>query len=187
MQYIYSRVSTDKQQTENQLHSLTKIYPNAEVVEETISGTKSVKPILEALLARLQAGDTLIIAALDRLGRRAGKAIQLIDDLYSKGIKVVSIREGIDYSASSGRFQGQIMLAMSELERNLISERTKAALAAKKAQGVRLGRPNTISDEVKATIYSLRKEGKRIKDISKLTGVSTGRVCQLVKGLPKVA
>jgi DNA invertase Pin-like site-specific DNA recombinase len=179
--YIYSRVSTDKQETENQLHGLTKLYPTAEVVSETISGTKSTKPILEALLARLQPGDTLVIAALDRLGRRAGKAIQLIDDLYTKGIKVVSIREGLDYSTSSGKLIGQITLAVSENERNLISERTKAALASKKAQGVILGAPRRYDSSVVATVVLHRQQGLNLKQIAKLTGISQATVCRMLK------
>lgn len=187
MQYIYSRVSTDKQANENQLYSLKKSYPEAAVIEETISGTKVYKPVLEALLARLRPGDTLVIAALDRLGRRAGKAINLIDSLYERGIRVISVREGVDYGTSTGKLIGQITLAVSENERNLISERTKAALAAKKAEamlsgnGWRCGRPNTISDITKATIFELRKQGKHIREINRLTGVSTGRISQLLK------
>lgn len=178
--YIYSRVSTDKQEVEGQLHCLRQLYPEAEVVEETISGYKD-KPALNALIARLERGDVLVVAALDRLGRHARKALGLIEDLSAKGIKVVSLREGIDTASSSGKFVATCMFGLAEMERNLISERTKAALAAKKAQGVRLGRPNVIPDSVKAQILQLRKEGKIIKEIAKLTGVSTGRVCQLVK------
>ncbi len=183
MDFIYSRVSTDKQQTENQLHQLTALYPNATVVEETISGTCTTKPILNALLARLQGGDTLVIAALDRLGRSSGEAIMLMNSLYKRKIKVISVREGLDYSSSAGKFQGQIMLAMSELERNLISERTKAALAAKKAAGVKLGPPRKYDDNTILKLQELRKQGLNLKQIAKLTGISAGHACRLLKAI----
>lgn len=177
--YIYSRVSTDKQQTENQLHRLRELYPVAIIVEETVSGYKD-KPALNALLAQLERGDVLVVAALDRLGRHARKALALIEDLSTNGIKVVSIREGIDTATASGKFVATCMFGLAEMERNLISERTKAAMAAKKVQGQKFGRPNVIPDSVKAQIQELRQQGKIIKEIAKITGVSTGRVCQLV-------
>lgn len=181
MQYIYSRVSTEKQATENQLHSLTKLYPEAQIVEETVSGTKSFKPVLEGLLSRLVPGDTLIVYALDRLGRSAGPAITLMNELYKRKIKVISVREGLDYTTSSGKLIGQITLAVSENERNLISERTKAALAAKKAQGVVLGRPKQDHSATIQTLREYRQQGLTIKQINALTSISTGRICQLLK------
>ncbi len=181
--YIYSRVSTEKQQTDGQLHELLKQYPSAHQVEETISGTATHKPVLNALLGRLTAGDVLVVAALDRLGRNAGQAIQLIDSLYGRGVTVVSIREGLDYSKPAGKFQGQIMLAMSELERNLISERTKAALAALKAKGVRLGAKPKFSSEQLQAVKEYRAQGMTIRAIAAATGISVSRVGQLVKGV----
>lgn len=180
MQYIYSRVSTDKQETENQLFKLKQLYPQAIVVHEVASGYLD-KPVLTGLLALLVKGDTLVVAALDRLGRNAGKAIQLIDSLYSKGVTVVSVREGLDYSTSAGKFQGQIMLAMAELERSLISERTKAALARKKAQGVKLGRPARDWNQAYPAIVEMRSQGLTIKQVASKTGISVGTVCKILK------
>jgi len=209
--YIYSRVSTDKQETENQLHSLRTLYPTAEVVEEYISGTKEHKPAFEALRKRMVKGDVLVIAALDRLGRSAGPAIILINQLYKDGITVISVREGLDYSTSSGRLIGQITFAVSENERNLISERTKAALKRLKDSGVTLGRAS-ISPEERARaaakrlatyavkraageqlgpkakpstalpqIQALRAQGLSMRAIASAVGLSPGRVCQLLK------
>lgn len=199
MKYIYSRVSTDDQQTANQLYSLQLRYPDAQEVSETISGTKATKPVLEALLARLQPGDTLIIAALDRLGRKAWRAIKLMDELYERGITIVSVRESIDYSTSAGRMTANIMLSVAQMERDLISERTKASLQRLKAQGLQLGRPKIPPGELPpahwkrigrpvkhdkvtiATLIEYRRMGLTIKQINKLTNISTGRICQLLK------
>lgn len=181
MEYIYCRVSTDKQENENQSYHLRAQYPNAQVFEEVITGTSTQKPVLTALLALLRDGDTLVIAALDRLGRRAGKAITLIEELYERGIKVISIRENIDYSTPTGKLIGQITLAVSENERNLISERTKATLSRLKAEGKVLGRPREDHSETIAMLLEYRRQGKTIKQINELTQISTGRICQLLK------
>lgn len=178
--FIYSRISTDKQDNQNQLVHLQRLYPNAEIREETASGVKH-RPILEKLLKQLSSGDTLVIAALDRLGRRTSQAIALIEDLYARNIKVVSIREGLDYSTPAGRMVTQIMMSVAEMERSLIVDRIKASLRAKKAQGIRLGRPSTIPTAIVQQVHTLRNEGKTIKQINKLTSVSTGRICQLLK------
>lgn len=181
MEYIYCRVSTDKQENDNQSFHLKARYPNAQVFEETITGTKALKPVLDALLVLLQPGDTLVIAALDRLGRRAGRAIMLIDELYARGIKVHSIREGLDYSTSSGKLIGQITLAVSENERNLISERTKSTLARLKAEGRILGRPKKYTPAQVQQIKDYRAQGLTMLQINELTNISTGRICQLLK------
>jgi DNA invertase Pin-like site-specific DNA recombinase len=165
-QYIYSRVSTDKQETENQLHGLRARYPTAEVVEEYISGTKVHKPELEQLLGRLVKGDTLVIAALDRLGRTAHRAMALLENLDKQGIVVVSVREGIDYSTSTGRMVAGMMLVIAQNERDIISERTKAALKRLQDSGVKLGRQSISIEErlstslkVKATLAAKRAGG----------------------------
>lgn len=180
MEYIYSRVSTDKQENENQLFKLKQLYPQAVVVEEVVSGALE-KPILKALLARLTSGDTLVVAALDRLGRSAGKAIQLIDELHRRKVNLVSVREGLDYSTPAGKLVSQILLSVAEMERTLISERTKAALARKKAQGVKLGPPRKYSLQDQLKVKELRAKGLKIRNISSITNISTGYVCKILK------
>lgn len=194
MDYIYSRVSTDDQTVSGQLHKLKQLYPNAEIVEETISGYVE-KPVLNALLVRLQRGDVLIVAALDRLGRHTMKALTLIENLNKRGISLISIREGLDMTTSTGKFVATMMLGLAEMERNLISERTKAALAALKAKGVQLGRKKgapiknikplgrkpKYKPEAVSMVFEYRKKGLTIKEIHQLTNISTGRICQLLK------
>jgi putative DNA-invertase from lambdoid prophage Rac len=84
MLYIYSRVSTGKQDTANQLARLRELYPTAPIYEETASGAKR-RPVLEGLLARLQKGDYLVVAALDRLGRKTSEILALIENLEKRG------------------------------------------------------------------------------------------------------
>lgn len=178
MQYIYSRVSTDKQETQNQLSSLKELFPNAAVFEEVASGAKA-RPVLQTLLGSLQKGDTLIVAALDRLGRRTSEVLGLIEDLEKRGVILKSMREGVDYSTIAGRLVTQILCSVAEMERRLISERTKMALEARKKAGVKLGCPAKYANEVVAQVRELRSAGKTVREVALVTGMSASRVSQL--------
>lgn len=180
MQYIYSRVSTDKQDTENQLSKLKEMFPQAAVFEEVASGAKS-RPVLQTLLGSLKEGDILIVAALDRLGRRTSEVLALIEDLERRGVVLRSIREGVDYSTIAGRLVTQILCACAEMERRLISERTTLALAARRKAGVKLGAPSKYSSETVNEIRALRSQGRTVREIARITGVSPSRVSQLCK------
>jgi len=179
-QFIYARTSTDRQDNQNQILLLQRQYPDAEVVQEVASGGRA-RPKLAELVERLEKGDMLIIGSLDRLGRRMVEVISLVEQLTNRGVLLRSLREGIDYGTVSGKLIFQVLASVAELERSLISERTKAALAAKRAQGIVGGRPRVYSDEVFAKARQLRSDGKTLTEISKLTGMSTGRLCQILK------
>lgn len=179
-QYVYARVSTHFQETENQIINLKRLYPDAIFVEETASGAKQ-RPLLDKLVQQLQRGDELIISSLDRLGRKTSEILTLIEDLEKRGVILKSLREGLDYSTISGRLVTQILVSVSELERSLISQRTKAALAAKREKGIIGGRPRIHGDEVVQKARELRSQGLSLAKISKQVGISVGRLHQLLK------
>jgi len=180
MLYIYSRVSTGRQDCENQLSKLKVLYPSAKVIEETASSAKS-RPELAKLVLSLVRGDELVVAALDRLGRRTSEVLALIEDLERRGVILKSVREGVDYSTICGRLVTQIICSVAEMERGLIASRTKDALAAKRLQGVYGGRrPKYSSGEVEYAL-NLRKSGLSLRAISKATGISPSRVSQLTR------
>lgn len=178
--YIYSRTSTSSQDTSNQTVHLRSLFPDAVVVEEVASGIKS-RPALERLVQQLQSGDTLVVAALDRLGRRTSEILVLIEDLQKRGVILRSIREGIDYGTIMGKLITQVLCSVAELERNILSERTKLALAAKRKQGIIGGRRPTYSAELISKAKSLRRRGKTLKEVSGRTGISISRIYQLTK------
>lgn len=180
MQYIYSRVSTDKQETQNQLSKLKDLFPGAAVFEEVASGAK-VRPVLQTLLGTLQAGDVLIIAALDRLGRRTSEVLALIEDLEHRGVVLKSTREGVDYSTIAGRLVTQILCACAEMERRLISERTKLALEARKKAGVKLGGPRRFSNEAIQMARGFRAQGYTVRQVAAKIGMSASRVSQVTR------
>ncbi len=179
-QFVYCRVSTQSQETENQVINLRRQYPDAEFIEEIASGAKA-RPELEKLVQQLQRGDELIVSSLDRLGRKTAEILTLIDSLEKRGIILKSLREGLDYSTISGRLVTQILVSVSELERSLISQRTKAALAAKREKGIIGGRPRVHGDEAVARARTLRSEGKSLSAISEVVGISKTRLHQLLK------
>jgi hypothetical protein len=169
--YIYSRVSTDEQSTAGQITSLVAKYPNARIVSETASGAKS-RPILTRLIAELVAGDRLIVAALDRLGRRTSEVLRLIEGLENSGIVLVSEREGVDYSTPVGRLVTQILVSVAEMERAMIAERTRAGLRAAREQGRTGGRPRTYSKDQLNQSLVLLSQGLSSREVSSKTGIS---------------
>ena len=148
MTYGYIRVSTDKQTVENQRFEIKAFAKRESVhidawIEETISGTKDIaKRKLGPLLDGLQAGDLLICAELSRLGRSLFMILEVLNLCMKKNVRVWTIKDnyrlGDDISSKVLAFAFGLS---AEIERNLLSQRTKEALARKRAEGVILGRP----------------------------------------------
>ena len=148
MIYGYIRVSSDKQTVENQRFEISKFCERNDLViegwiEETISGTKSYnKRELGKLLKRVQKDDLIICAELSRLGRNLFMIMEILNICMSKECRVWTIKDnyrlGEDIQSKVLAFAFGLS---AEIERNLISQRTKEALARKKAEGVTLGRP----------------------------------------------
>ncbi|EOZ5808187.1 recombinase family protein [Enterococcus hirae] len=106
---------------------------------EQISGRKENRKELNRALDILEAGDTLIIYKIDRLGRSTKQLVNIMSELQEKGINLISIKENIDTSTPMGKVIFTILSAIAELEADYISERTKEALAILKENGVQLG------------------------------------------------
>lgn len=136
--YGYARVSTRDQNPGLQVEAL-RAAGVTEIHQETGSGAKA-RPVLEALLARLEHGDTLVVWKLDRLGRSARSVILAVDDLRSRGVILRSLTEGVDTGTPAGRAFIQIMAVLAELERETLLERVQAGIAISRAEG-RHGRP----------------------------------------------
>ena len=149
MIYGYIRVSTDKQTVENQRFEITKYVSKIDLkidewIEETISGTISPnKRHLGKLLNRTQKDDIIICSELSRLGRNMFMIMSILNQLMERGVKIFTVKEnyklGDDLSSKILAFAFSIS---AEIERQLISQRTKEALKRKKSEGIKLGRPN---------------------------------------------
>ena len=164
----YIRKSTDKQSFEHQEYEIKQYAQKHNLkidrwVEESISSRKELKKRqLGKLLEELKEGECLICSEISRLSRSVGEIFLILQTLISKKCQVVSIKENYNFSNS---LQSQILAfgfgLSSQIERDLISQRTKTALDAKKAAGVKLGRPfGAESKKLK-----LSKNTKRIRDL----------------------
>jgi putative DNA-invertase from lambdoid prophage Rac len=182
MEAIYARVSTLRQDTDNQLVTLRKKYPNAAVIEEVKSGAK-YRPEFEKLVERLKSGDTLVVVAVDRLGRNTLHVLQTIETLLNRGVKIQIENMGltIDRSNPFGMLMVQMLSAFAELERSFNSERTKRALAALKSEGKQLGRRKKWNKTTAARIKHLLEQGVKVKEIAKKEKLSEQTVRNVLK------
>jgi len=168
MIYGYIRVSTDRQDTENQRFEINRFaekhgFVVDKFVEETISGTKEPnKRLLGSLLKKMNGGDRVICSELSRLGRTLFMVMGILNLCMEKNIQVWTIKDnyrlGDDISSKVLAFAFGLS---AEIERNLISQRTKEALARKRAEGVILGRPKGSRNSTK----KLTGKEKEIKDL----------------------
>jgi len=184
MIYGYIRVSTDKQTTENQKFEIekycaTQTLPINEWIEETISATKKLEDRkFGALLKRMEKGDQLIVTELSRLGRNLMQIMSILHGCMERDIKVYTIKERYELGNNINSKVLAFAFGLSaEIERNLISQRTKEALARRKAEGVILGRPKgRKSDNLKLSgkeeeIQSLLSKKISVSAIGRLLGV----------------
>jgi len=179
--FAYLRTSTDKQDLDQQRlqildYARTHQLHIDEFVSIIISSRKSTKERrIDELQKRLSAGDTLIVTELSRLGRSTGQIISLIDELLQQDIRVSVIKQQLILDRNQSDLQSLTMVTLlslfAEMERMMISRRTKEALATKKAQGIKLGKPvgtvqGSIYDKDRDRIVELLQLGVSIRHIS---------------------
>ena len=148
MNYGYIRVSTERQNTENQRFEILNFAETKGIViekwiDETISATKKLdERKFGKLLKKMKKGDQLVVTELSRLGRNLMQIMKILHDCMERDIMVYTIKEKYELGNNINSKVLAFAFGLSaEIERNLISQRTKEALARKKAEGVILGRP----------------------------------------------
>lgn len=162
MRIGYARVSTSDQSVDLQVDALRRASCDLIFREEGVSGATVDRPALREALDALKPGDVLVVWKLDRLGRSLAHLIALVSELGRRGVGFASLSEAIDTQYPGGRFLFHVMGALAEFERALISERTRAGIAAARVRGARLGRPPKFdwADMRKAqAAFSSRQEG----------------------------
>lgn len=185
MIYGYIRVSSDKQTVENQRFEINKFCQRERLhidgwIEETISGTKSyTKRQLGALLKKVGKDDLIICAELSRLGRSLFMIMEILSICMKKECRVWTIKDnyrlGDDIQSKVLAFAFGLS---AEIERNLISQRTKEALARKKAEGVKLGRPKGKKSAPEK--YKLSGKEVLIRELIK-NGTSQRKIAKICK------
>ena len=144
MIYAYIRVSTDKQTVENQRFEINRFAKQRDFqidvwVEETVSGTRSAKDRkLGVLLKRIKKGDTLIVSEISRLGRRLMEVMSILNACMLKNVILLTVKEKYELQSQILAFAFSLS---AQIERDLISQRTREGLARRIASGQKLGRP----------------------------------------------
>lgn len=199
MNYGYIRVSTDKQTVENQRFEIEKFCESKKIkvdywIEETESGATPVeKRKLGTSMKKLQKGDVLICTELSRLGRSLFMVMTLLDECLKKGVEVWTTKEGYQLGDNMGSKVMAFAFGLAaEIERNLISQRTKEALAARRTAGVVLGRKKGSQnkkyklDAHKEYIIKKINEGKSNYYIAKHLHAKYSTVVDYAKKLKKL-
>ena len=171
MKYGYARVSTDDQTPALQLAALQKAGCKTVFKDGGLSGATTKRPALLRCLKKLEHGDTLIVWKLDRLGRSLCDLITMLDDLKHRGVKFRSLTEAIDTETPTGRAMWQMIGVLAELERSLISERTRAGVKAAKGRGVKFGRKPKLTPRQINHARKLIDAGERREDVAALLNV----------------
>lgn len=169
--YGYARVSTKGQELEVQIEALEK--ENVEhIYQEKFTGTSTDRPQLQELIETLQEGDKLVVTKLDRLARNTKEGIDLVESLFAKGVKVHVLNVGLLEDTSMGRFFITTLLAVAEMERNMIIERTQEGKAiAKQNPNYREGRKPTYTKAQLDHAMKL-KETHSFSQVEEATGIS---------------
>ncbi len=145
---------------------LVEFCTDAAVSGRSITG----RPALDRALRAVEGGeaDVLIVAKLDRLSRSLLDFAALMARAQQRGWNLVALDLGIDLSTPAGEFLANVMASAAQWERRIIGQRTREALAVRKAQGVRLGRPVVMSSEVSGRIAGLRRKGLTLAAIAEV-------------------
>ncbi|WP_419780296.1 recombinase family protein [Maridesulfovibrio sp.] len=179
------RVSTHKQDTENQELEILRYASSRDMnidhwFKLEISSRKSMRDRrIDELMDMLASGDTLIVSELSRLGRSLSQIVTIVDELIERNVRFIAIKQNMILDGKND-MTAKIQIAMfgvlAEIERDLISDRTRSGLARAKANGISLGRPknsqSSILDEKKNEIAEMLEKGISKASIAKVMGVS---------------
>jgi len=186
MVYGYVRVSTDRQTIDNQRFEIKRFCSKKNIaidqwIEETISGTQlPEKRLLGSLLAEAKAGDLIVCSELSRLGRSMFMIMSILNQFVINGVRIWTIKDnyqlGDDIQAKILAFAFGLA---SEIERDLIAQRTKEALARKRSEGIKLGRPlGRKSDHLKLSGHETEIRSMIDENISKCAIARSFGVCR---------
>ena len=184
----YQRVSTSKQDYENQTNALDKQiellgWDCVGQYKEVVSGVKDSRPQLQKMIedARLRKFDRVIVFALDRLGRKIVQVVNTIHSLEECGVHLFIVKESVDTSNSQGKIFANFISIFSQLERDMMISRQKEAIDRIRSKGGKWGKGKLISQEQRDRIVALRTQGLSFRGICKEVDVSLGSVQHTLK------
>jgi putative DNA-invertase from lambdoid prophage Rac len=176
--FAYCRVSTSDQTTDNQVQEIAAAgytVASQRIITETVSGSvaASERAGWGLLIAKMEAGDVLIVTKLDRLGRNAMDVRATVESLTAMGVRVHCLAlGGIDLTSPAGKMTMGVINAMAEFERDLLIERTQAGLSRAKAEGKSLGRPQSLTPGQVETVRAKLAAGEPVAAIARQLATS---------------
>ncbi len=174
----YTRVSTASQDAQLQLDALVDSgVQKRDVFSDVTSGSRTAieRPGMKRLMDYVEPGDTVVVWRIDRLGRSLIDVLNTVNLLGDKGVKIRSLSDGIDPETTSGRLMLGMLATLAEHERELITERVNAGIAAAKQSGTRFGRPPVdpaVIAEKLDIAQSARRKGRTAAEAASLVGWS---------------
>ncbi|GAB3045102.1 recombinase family protein [Sediminivirga luteola] len=174
----YTRVSTAGQDAQLQVDALVGAgVQKRDVFSDVTSGSRTAaeRPGMKRLLDYAQDGDTVVVWRIDRLGRSLIDVLNTVNLLRERGVKIRSISDSIDPETSSGRMMLGMLATLAEYERELITERVNAGIAAAKQNGTRFGRPPVDPDVIAEKLViaeDARAKGRTAEAAARLVGWS---------------
>ena len=188
MIYGYARVSTKTQVKGNSLEEQKQellLHGCAEIIEEQYTGKTTDRPKFRKLIEKtLKSGDTLVVCKLDRFARTGSEGIATVRYLFGKGVKVHVLNVGLLEDTPMGNFFITTLLAVAELERCMIMERTLAGKEiAKTRKGYREGRPPVLRDKIEYAMRMIDEQHYSYRETAKLTGISVSTIARYRKRL----
>ncbi|MFL9998185.1 recombinase family protein [Paraburkholderia sediminicola] len=187
--FLYARVSTVDQDTANQVLEAKGAgfdIPKSRVIAETVSGTVAAmeRAGFRALVEhKLDAGDTLVVTKLDRLGRNTTDVLGTVERLSAMGVRLHCLAiPGTDLTSAAGRLTITVLAAVAQFERDLLVERTHAGLAKARSEGRVGGRPDALTDAQKAEIRAALAAGDTsARALAKQYGVAPNTILKLTR------
>lgn len=180
----YARVSTARQGQSLDIQRDQLIDAGcdpADIYTDTISGTKWQRPGLDAALAYMRDGDTLVATRLDRLGRNLVETVTTISDLAERGINVRVLEPSLDTSRPADKVVVNVMASLAEWERDLLVERTREGVAHARAQGRVAGPKFKINDEQARQAGALIAGGESVSSVARSFGVSRQTIYRAIE------
>jgi DNA invertase Pin-like site-specific DNA recombinase len=177
----YARISTQDQILDLQMDALREAGCE-KIFTDVASGAATERSGLTLALAHLRSGDTLVVWRLDRLGRSLKHLIETVTELRRREIGFRSLTEGIETETSGGRLVFHLFACLSEFERSVIQERTRAGLQAARSRGHRGGRPRVLDDKALALARRMHADAATsVRDICRALGVSRATLYRNLK------
>lgn len=164
----YARVSRTDQNLERQLDALAEAGCNRVFTDHGVSGSRDSRPGLDEMLDYARPGDTVVVHALDRLGRNTRGLLALVDNFRERQISLRILTLGVDTRTPAGLMVLSTMAALAALERAVLVERVHSGLDAARKRGRVGGRPPSLSEERKREVVRMKSSGRTVAEIARL-------------------